>query len=601
MLLEMREEVMTALWRDPVFAVDALMGWRMPAFQGASLKMAWYFPYTFNLSGTSSGKTLEMFWHACLSAILMPGQKCGLYFPTWDHVGKTVYWPYYKRTIAQSPRFARELVMYRRKLGETRGGSCWSMNFRNGAVHHMPAPNFMDDAKSQAGQRYNRLYCDEYFVIAGKSKGIEKELIQRVSEPPNHRHHPWRSNHMHFYGHAEAASHPGNKMVREYKEAIRDGSLDYAVYTFCPYDIPGCHRSRQGLEDPAEVERWKPMLFNPKVIRAAKMSGRQVFMETILGLSGMAGDVYYPEATLLRGGRLKLAPEERRRSDAHYILGFDPAPGQGLRSDWAGASILRVRQVPLRELEVPGEINGERANFVRVGKKVWELAYVWAWKGHNLGAMDMAALIQIWHRLFNFSSIVLDPGAGGGGSLIYKELLKDEVEMNGQRWKVTPLCTPWEPASHDKRAIVHFFGRGNGRGGPGSFDFLPHVGPGFLLNPAGFLAAHHLQFRRRWEAREIGFPLHKLFGKTYRGREEVESWTSEQRAVQERIEEGITQLSKVTRLLGKDGAPLLVTGGFNVFGSSVKKDMATAMLQAAAGAELLMAGDGDEEEEGGFA
>lgn len=580
MIAEIREETITELFREPSMASSVLMGWHLDDFQSAALKLDWYFPWTIDLSGTSSGKTLRMFVLLNLRCMLLEDHVGAAYFPTWGSTGQKEFWPYFNRTIERHPFYARQLAIKRRKLGEEKGPSCWSMRFKNGSVIDMPAPNFLNDAESQAGRRFNTMIVDEFLKIAAKSKGIESELIGRVTRPSLNQKHPWLCNHVHLKGHAEAPSHPGYVQVDGYKKLIRDGSSRHAIYSFCFKDISAA-RAGEIRED--ENIRTQKATLPPAD-----------FARNLLGLSDRDGTTYYPDTVLLKGASRDIAPESRRTCDAHYILGFDMAPGQSLKADWAAAKILRLRQIPPIELSIRMAAD-IMPRLVRVGNRVWEMAFVWAWKGHNIGAMDAAALIQTWHKLFHFSKCVLDPN--GGGLLVYKELIKPRVELNGHSWSVTPLCTKWEPTQHDKRAIVTWFARGNGRGtGPGEFNDLPHVGPQYLTGDDGLLAATHLQYSRRWHSGEIGWPMPRK----HRDPAEVDGWGPERRAAQERIEEGIAQLTAVRQLIGKDGTPAISHRGFNMFGSSKKKDIAYCGLYAEAGAELIlhgMAGDGDDDGE----
>lgn len=594
-MIDIDEDDLAELFRRPDMAASALLGYELDDFQSAELKMDWFFPFTLNLSGTSTGKTLLMWITSQLRCIMLngtekaPGHLAGMYFPNFGGVGQKQFWPYFEHTMERWPRFRRELKTYRKKVHEELGGSCWSMNYRNGSRLDMPAPDFLNDAASQAGLRFNSLWVDEIFEIAAKSRGVDRKLLGRVTREAQSTEHPWLCNHTHMMGHAQSPSHPGYKYVDAYTRKMKDGSTRYKVYSFCHRDVSDNPRFRKLLANEENIANQK-----------ASMSPSQ-FANQILGLTDREGITFYPEPVLEACGGRRFVPEERRATNAHYILGFDAAPGQGLKSDWAAASILRVREVPVSEVHLQGMINGERVTFVRVGSRAFELCFVWAWRGQNLGAMDMAALIQTWHRLFHFSSIVLDPG--GGGSLVYKEILKPEVELNGTRWRVTPLCTRWEPAQGDKLAIVHWFSRGNGRGtGPGDFNDLPHMeaqqGLDWSQDDGGFVHAAHNQFAARWHSGVMSYPALRKF----RDPAEVAMWSATQRILQDRIEEGIAQLGKVRKRLTKEGALETTQRGFNRFTSSIKKDIAYSMLFAGMGAELLMHGDGtgDDDTDGAF-
>src|SRR4051794_7047602 len=137
--VEIPERTLVDLLTDPVMAAWVLMGWALDVFQAAALRMDWWIPDTIDSSGVSTGKTLRVFIYACLRCMLIPDHVLCIYFPNFQ-VGKDEFWPYFERTIAQSPLFAAQLQMHRGKLGESKASGAWSMRFRNGSRIIMPAP-----------------------------------------------------------------------------------------------------------------------------------------------------------------------------------------------------------------------------------------------------------------------------------------------------------------------------------------------------------------------------------------------------------------------------------------------------------------------------
>ena len=139
MPLELPYQVLEDLLLDPKFAAEALMGWKLDDYQSAALKLDWWFPYTIDSSGTMSGKTLRMFILLNLRAMLLEDQLCGAYFQTWS-AGQQEFWPYFQKTIEQSPIYRSQCLMDRRKYGGPNTGSVWQWRFDNGSKIEMPAP-----------------------------------------------------------------------------------------------------------------------------------------------------------------------------------------------------------------------------------------------------------------------------------------------------------------------------------------------------------------------------------------------------------------------------------------------------------------------------
>ena len=566
--LQLDPKILADLLLDPKFAAEALMGWKLDDYQSAALKLDWWFPTTLDCSGTMSGKTLRSFILLNLRCMLLPDHVAAAYFPTWS-AGQQEFWPYFQATLDKpggaAAFYRAQCRMHRRKVGESKGPSCWIWSFDDGSRIEMPAPGFINDARTQAGRSFHTLFIDECFKVMEMGEGISEQLMERWRKPlpvrwKGHVNCPVRGNHLHLKGHAQKLSHKGYQFYKALKGEIRKGSANTAVYSFCVEDIS---------EKFTYIKPTK-ILANQRAALSPDDYKRQ-----ILGLWAHDGATFYPHGILARGAQDILPELGRSSGDAHYFLGFDVAPGQSVKADWCAAKVLRLRPVPVAEL--PRLMSAGVSRCFRIGNTAWELTFVHGWMGRGLRAGELAGFIHWLDQRFNFSLICMDPG--GGGQWVRAELLKHEAEWGGQSRKVTPICTRTELNYHDKRPILHMFRRG------GDFDGLPFVGPEFAKGDDGFLAAAHLNYRMRWERGEMGYPAPVAA----RPRGEVEAfWPADMLAAQRTIEEGVRQLGKVTQQTDANGHPLVSRAGFSLFHSPTKKDVAYAGLYASMAAELWL-------------
>lgn len=557
---------------DPTFMAKALLGMEFDDFQSARLKLDWWFPVTLDSSGTMSGKSRGAFALLCGRCMLLEGHLAAAYFQTWS-AGQQEFWPYFHEVLNKGPRIFRDQCrMHRNKPGEKLGSSVWTWTFDNGSCLEMPAGNFINDAKTQAGRSFHTLFIDECFKVMEMGEGIEQQLMERWRKPlpakwKGHVNCPIRGNHLHLKGHAEKLSHKGYQLYKSIGKEITRGSAIHARYSFCVEDIS------------ERFQHIKPV----KILSTQRAAlSRDDYKRQILGLWSRDGSTFYPPGLLARGAQNMLPEMGRSSSQAYYFLGFDVAPGQSVKADWCAAKVMRLRPVPVSEL--PRLMESGTTRFFRIGNTAWELTFVYAWMGRGLRAGELAGFIHWLDERFNFSLICMDPG--GGGQWVKAELLKREVEWGGRTRRVTPICTRNEPNYHDKRPILHMFRRG------GDFDQLPFMGD-FAVDDAGFLCAMHMNYRARWERGEIGYPMPL----SLRDPADVSGfWPGDMQLAQKTMDEGMRQLANVKQQTNSEGHPLVSRKGFSLFHSATKKDVAYAGLYAESAAELwlwLNCGDPD--------
>jgi hypothetical protein len=549
--VKIHHEVLDDLLMDPVFAAKALLGWDFDVFQGAALKLDWFFPWTVDSSGTGTGKTRRMF---------AMGHVVACYFPTWGGVGKQDFWPMFGERIRNGPPiFKDQFAIHRRKIHEEKGNSCWAMHLANRGRIEMPAPGFLTDSQSSAGRSFNTLQVDEWLKCAGN--GLDQQLIERARRPAWNADHPVWCNHVHLKGHAQTPGHKGWSRYQTFLKGARDGDPMYMAYSFCYKDF---------TDDFKFVVNWKV------VANQRRSLPKDEFSRQLLGLWQRSGQNYYPEAIVARAARLELVPEyaRPRGCDDIYVCGVDVAPGQGLRSDYSAIWVRKLREVSLLELPSMAVKGGPK--FVKVGMKVFEIRDVYAWSGQNLGAVEIAGIIHGLHMRFRFSRIVMDPN--GGGLQVKTELAKTEATIGGSRVRVVPICTNMEMVTTDKQPILYMFKRGIPE-----FEALEFVGKEYCADDGGFLSAFHLRYAERWQRGEFNAPapLQK------RGARELREWNGDLQRIQRSIDEGFRQLVKVRQVTDAEGRLFLTRRGFPVFHSNTKKDIAYAGLYCNAAMELV--------------
>jgi len=567
---------------DPVLAAYAIMNAELDVFQQARLRFYWWTPVTVDSSGVSSGKTIVQFIYANLRCILLPDHVCAVYFPNFQ-TAKEEFWPYFDRFMETAPVFRSQFKVDHNKLGEHKYQGAWVMDYKNRSRFTMPAPSFMTDSQTQASRRFNTLVVDDWLRAEDMGEGISKQLVDRVTRACFNKNHPIWCNHQKFLGHAETPTHKGYSRYRGYRRAILDGSQRQSLITF-------------------DFKDWTPKFAakyrEDNVIADEKrILTPSYFERKYRGIWSRDGANYYPENVLYQSCRPYLAPYFGRLFDREInVLGFDTAQSTSIRADWTSAVVHRIVEIDV-ELEKEIERKNKfiidkrgpstplrfarddmlampRVTLTLEGRK-FNRAFSFAHRLKNADAAVVGGLIHLFHRIFGFAKIILDPR--GGGLFIYEQLKKSEQLIEGIPTQVVPLCTRFEPIQADKQAIVCFFQRGD--------ELDEVVTPQFLTAEEGFIEWWHRRFRQSWEAQEHEWPMPI----EDRSPVEVKRWRREQLWAARLLDAASKELSSVRQLTDKDGVtPLTSKRGFKMFEAKGKKDLAYAALMGFAGGELIL-------------
>ena len=230
---------------NPVMVANFIFKEKLDAFQRVRLKICHWTPFCMDSSGLSSAKTRGMWNISNLRCLMFPGHVAGVYYPNFES-GKRIYWRYF-REVALKSEFFRAHIGRERVYGMDgkaeemakamdRGPSCWVFQYKNESTVLMPAPNFLQGAKTQAGQRFNDLWVDEWTkveAVPGKGEGIDDQLVGRCTRESFNKHHPVWRNHMLFLATAEDTMHPAHARYMDFLKEHRAGNPFYYCFSFC--------------------------------------------------------------------------------------------------------------------------------------------------------------------------------------------------------------------------------------------------------------------------------------------------------------------------------------------------------------------------------
>ena len=435
--LQITETMICDFIIDPVLGVEVIFKEKLDAFQRARLKICWWTPRVMDSSGFSSTKTRGMWWVSTLRALLLPNHVCGVYYPNFES-GKRIYWKYFREVALKSPLFqaqcGRDRVIGLDGKSEEmakamdRGPSCWVFQFKNESQIMMPAPNFLQGAKTQAGHRFNDLYIDEWTKVEsvpGKGEGIDDQLVGRTTRDSYNKKHPIYCNHHLFLATAEDTLHPAYSRYKDYLKEMKSGNPDYYCFSFSFKDYSDLpFDSSSSFKDKFREDR---------AVKDIRRKGRAGYLQEALGFWSKNGKGWYTQDMInhcYAVGRSNGSDYYCSRNEdplgfkAHYFLGVDPAKAEEKKSDDGALVVLRV--VPLLD-SLPNDT------------RAYALSYCYGYRVRKADVAQWSGLIHKKHQHFRFSGICMDPG--GGGIWIQPELRKTEQKIGSVPMTVRPIGT----------------------------------------------------------------------------------------------------------------------------------------------------------------
>jgi hypothetical protein len=586
---------------DPVLGVYVVFGVKLDVFQAVALRLMWWCPDFLDSSGFGTGKSLRfyLFWN--LRAVIVGDQHLLVYYQTFS-VMQRIFWQYYQQFNSRTaPLFAAQLGkldVEGEKDGKdnTRGPACYIQHFKNESMMIAPAPNWIQDAKGQAGLTVNGAGVDEFTKVEAMARkdsttsGINQQITGRVRRQQGcfNQNHPLWSNRRVFLATAETMSHPSYARKKNFDDQIAAGNPNYAVFTSCFKDFSNLRTERdirvergaRGQPDRVmvtvgrafrdQVPDWKTIT---DLARGGSRLTRAHFRREVLGLWARETAGLYSEAAMQRcvaaGMAQNLQPECTRNSsfpEVYYFNGIDPAPAQSARADDAGTVVLRARPKP--GLGHPPTSSPAD----------WLAEFVWAYRvrGEKKRRLDegvviaerpreFSGLIHRKHLAFNFTGLLMDPQ--GGGAAIWPEMNKSRQLIDLVEREVVPISTPDDVFAGNAARILLLFRR----------EYLDQLWPTLPPGVDALYDAAHRAFEEAIEHGEVAFPL--PFNE--RPKAETEGWSVEQQWALKNLDAVREQLQHIEVAMKEDGATLdLTRNGNRKFGSLKKKDLAYAAMFA---------------------
>jgi hypothetical protein len=605
---------------DPVMAAYVLMGIKLDVFQACRLRMLWWTPNVIDSSGFGTGKSLGIWIWMNLRAMIIGDQHLCIYYQTFQSA-KDIFWPYY-RTFdrRRAPIFDAQLGLLDAEgdtdgKDNTKGPACYKQFFKNDSLVMAPAPNWFQDAKGQAGQTFNGVAVDEWTKVETMTKktgrvtnekgdvvgGINQQIMGRVRRASWNQFHPIWGNHMVFLATAESMQHPGYRRYKNFLTAIKNGDPDYGLFTSSFKDFsnvreetnirieacecvlkpvpretncPVCGGEGRALKSTVG-KPIKEVIPNWKRIHDMKQEfTRAHFLREVCGIWARETRGWYSEDALERcvanGLANNLQPEtarDQKLADAHYFLGYDPAPAQSRAADDAGLVVLRCRPRP--GLGAPATSN----------LSDWLCEFVWAYRmrgevkraGTDDGVLfasttgQMSGRVHTCHKRFALSGILMDPG--GGGNLVLPELNKGRQIINGVETECTPIACPDDITVTNAHLILNMFLRRD----MGVQQLWP-----LLVGDDGLAEAMHIVFQEAVEHGTVSFPL------PFKERpgETTKDWDREKRWALINLDEARRQLCNIQAATYDDGSWALTKNGAKQFSAIGKKDLGYACIFA---------------------
>jgi hypothetical protein len=571
---------------DPVLGVKVLFGEDLDVFQRVRLKICWWTPRVIDSSGLSSAKTTNMWWVCNLRALLMPNHRCGVYYPSFD-AGKRIFTPIFLRVASQS-------AIYRAQVGRQRilgidgksheeekalkkGPACYVFDYKNGSQVLMPAPGFLQDAKTQAGQRFHDLYIDEWTKIMAMgedSKGIDDQLIGRTTMESWNKNHPiWRNHHL-FLATAEDTMHPAHHRYASFMRNVRAGDPDYSCISFNFKD----YSDKPTKTGASFKERFREDLAMRDMKANKTASG---FLQEGLGIWSKNGKGWYTSEMIDRcfsigatqGAQVYCSRGEDPEGDkALYFLGIDPARAETKKADDGALVVLRA--VPLNG--IVNDIHG------------YKLSFCYAYKVRGADAPQWSAIIHKKHQHFHFTGMLMDPL--GGGSWIQPELKKVEQFINGVKVHVRPIATLEDEEGMMVMAdfILAIFR-------PKDIRVAQTWGSMGMLKMENLIDIAHTELREAFLTSGIGFP--PFVG--HLPKDQTAGWSIEKRygsvLISDRRAGMAAQLQGIFVQTNEDGTTFLSKpANARLFNSRGKKDFAYAGLYAYARFKMWLTGSQNE-------
>lgn len=262
-------------------------------------------------------------------------------------------------------------------------------------------------------------------------------------------------------------------------------------------------------------------------------------------------------------------------SEVQHFLGCDFAQSAQAHADQGALVVLSARLRP-ESVTRQAACRRDKMPFRIAGMADFQVGLCYARLARGLGARQYASRIHQAHAAFGFTRIMIDPGAGGGGLMVQRELRAARQLIGGSEKEVTPIVSPDDPdAPAVSSSVLSLFSRGDSGirllwPGP---DNTGLGGDDVLLDVA------HRHLKDSLDQQQIEL-LPGLADVTL---EQTRGWSDGMRETLRVCDELARQLQgiHVATMEGKDGVVQVTTGrGALKFMASGRKDVMMAFLYA---------------------
>jgi hypothetical protein len=239
----------------------------------------------------------------------------------------------------------------------------------------------------------------------------------------------------------------------------------------------------------------------------------------------------------------------------HFFLGIDPAPAQSEKAD--DGALVAAKVFPRPGIAAP---TGHPSD--------WTFAPCWAYRLRGASMRQWSGLVHRKHRDFNFTGILLDPGAGGGGGYLMTELKSRQQRILDIDVEVTPITVVNDETEPNGEQILNLWKRG---------DYgIDAIWP-LLKGDDNLVDASHTVMQQSVEHGGIVFP--KPFNE--RPRADTDLWPEEKQWALKNIDASRAQLEAIVVATKEGGEWELTARNARKFSAAKgKKDLATALILA---------------------
>jgi len=351
-------------------------------------------------SGRSGGKDFTVAAFHCLTCLLFPNTRN-------IHIGPKLRTGILLVKDHIEPWYNRCPVLASQVKAILHASTGWTVEFWNGSILSILAPNVQQDSDALRSERCNVLSINEWKVFPQQIiDNVLVPLATRPREDPLVARHPGASNKIIFTATGGYRFEPNFNRVLEHQIQERLGNKQYCFLRYDYRDIPPSFKH----------------ILPKKVVEYAMRTAAKSTIDTEwhgLWISDSEG-VF--KASLLAAARSSVARVELLRppldpgsNEYRYVVGVDVASG-GQYGNKDAFAVAAVRW------------DGENVRLV------------WMWRAIGITADQMASVIHEAHRAFAPDLIVMD--FRGGGLEVRNSLRKDTITtVTGVKKAATPIVT----------------------------------------------------------------------------------------------------------------------------------------------------------------